>query len=108
MPAPITTQTQESVRADGHYLFTLHQAAIASTAYYKLENFSIPSYGAMPTFEWACPSGETFIFQSGSGEISIDGTPFSSLGTAKRQVFFRWLNHFIQASMVRYNLEYGL
>lgn len=108
MPAPTATQTQPSVRAQQHYLFTVHQAVMATTAYSKLETLSIPGGGAMPTFEWVCPSGGSFLYETGAGELKLDGTPYSSLSSGAKEIFFRWLNHFMQAAMVKYNKEYGL
>lgn len=108
MPAPVATQTKESARVAAHYLFTLNQQLIATTAYAKLDALVIPPGSSMPYFEWVCPNGPTFIYSPGNGQLRLDGTDFSSLGSGQKLIFFRWLNHFIQACMVRYNEEYGL
>jgi hypothetical protein len=108
MPAPVATQTQESVRTEAHYLSTLHQGVIAATAYAKVDTFNIPGYGAMPSFEWVCPTGDSFLYEQGSGELRLSGTPYSSMGSGEKEIFFRWLNHFVHKCMVKYNKEYGL
>ena len=108
MPAPVATQTQGSVRVDAHYLFTVHQQLVATTAYSKLETFAILPYGSMPYFEWASPSGQTFVYSPGAGQLRLDGTDYSALETEQKRIFFRWLNHFIHACMHKYNREYNL
>jgi hypothetical protein len=108
MPAPTATQTQESVRTDAHYLFTVHQAKIAETAYSKLDTLSIPGGSSMPYFEWGCPTGEVFIYSPGNGQLRLDGTDYSSLSPDLKIIFFRWLNHFMHKCMLKYNKEYGL
>lgn len=107
MPALVITQTVETTRVDAHKLFTLNQAMIAASAYNKIDQFSIPGGSSMPNYEWPSPEG-TFNYESGAGEIRFNGTPFSGLGADDKNLFFRWLPHFIQKAMRYYNKSYGL
>lgn len=107
MPALVITQTKETVRMDAHGLFTANQIMIASSAYNKLDAYSLPGGGSMPTYEWSSPDG-VFIYENGVGELKFDGVPFSSIGSDAKNLFFRWLPHFIHKAMRYYNKQYGL
>lgn len=109
MPAPAEYQNQTGSITTGQAVFNQMKAIIAQTAYQKMVDYNPIGSGTFGgTYEWTCPENKTFIFSAGAGELSIDSTPYSSLGADMKEIFHRWLPQFTKRFILRYNLEYNI
>lgn len=108
MPAPYFDVSDSALyitQANTLYLAT-YPARYQSAVYY-LDNYTAPGGGAMLNFSWSSPTGDLFDY-NGSGQIALNTTPFPGLNVEQKRKFFRYLNKFIGACLINYNISYNL
>jgi len=108
MPAPKDKTTIESQMLTQHNVELETKAFRAANAYNLLEQYNWQGTGNIPNFSWTCPLGNDFAFSPGAGEILLDGSPYSTLNSSKKRIFFQYLPKFIQACLDFYDENYGL
>jgi hypothetical protein len=110
MPAPVINTTSiENQIAEAHEVELQNKAFRASNAYTILNNYNWNGVGQMPNpIDWTAPTGESFRFDSGAGELQFSGTLYSSLNAEQKRNFFQYLPKFIKVCMNRYDDNYNL
>lgn len=102
----LTSPEKQVIDANDRYLQNYSQRA--ADAYNYISNYTFPGGSAMVSHTWNAPTGNIFYLDMGAGNIQMDSTPFSSLGTAQKVIFFRYLQKFIGQCLKNYNINYGL
>jgi hypothetical protein len=108
MAAPLNQTSQYQQIANAHTVELLNKAKAASDAYQALSQYNFEGYGTLAAHSWTDPTGHVYAFTAGSGEITWDGTAYSSLGSDDKKLFFVYLKKFIIESMKRYDKDVGL
>lgn len=109
MPAPAEYQTQTTEILEGQKVFTQMKAIIAQTAFQKMVDYNPTGLGTYSgPYEWVCPDGPIFLYESGAGELKLDGIVYSSLGSEEKIIFHRWLPQFSKRFVLKYNKENGI
>ena len=109
MPAPLIFQTETDSILERQKIFTQVKANIAQTAYDKMVDYNPVGAGVFTsTFEWICPDGPTFIFSNGYGEIRLNGSVYSTLGSDEKEIFHKWLPQFSKQFVIKYNRDFNI
>lgn len=107
MPAPtnIANPEKKVLDANDRYLQTYFNRE--NNSYNYLLSYDYDGSSPMVNHTWTAPSGNVFDFDT-SGGFSMDTTPFSSLTTDEKVIFFRYLQKFVGECIKNYNLTYNL
>lgn len=97
--------------ADAHTVELLNKNALAEDAYTTISQYNFNGLGGFATvtpFEWTDPTGKSYRYISGAGELQFESTGYSSLSSGEKQQFFLYLKQFIHACLKQYDIDYNL
>jgi len=108
MAAPLNKSSEYFQITQAHSVELLNKNKMAEDAYQAIEQYNFEGTGTLSSHSWTDPTGRVYSYTSGAGEISFDGTAYSSLNPINKRAFFVYLKKFISQCMKRYDEEYNL
>lgn len=105
-PPSLTSPEKQVLDANDRYLQNYNQRA--TDAYLYISTYTFSPGGAMIDCTWTAPTGNIFKLDMFAGNLQLDSTPYSSLNTAQKIIFFRYLRKFIGQCLKNYNISNGL
>jgi hypothetical protein len=106
MPSQTDVSDNANYITQANTLYLATYPARYQSAVYYLDNYTAPGGGAMPSFTWSAPTGDSFSYVT--GDLSFNTSPFAGLNTEQKRKFFRYLNKFIGACLLNYNITNNL
>lgn len=107
MPAILNTANPEKKVLDANDVYLETWFTRENNAYVYLNAYNFNGSSPMVSHTWTAPSGNVFAFDTLGGGFSMDGSPFSSLPTDKKVIFFRYFQKFVGECVKNYNIYYS-
>jgi hypothetical protein len=108
MAALINRTSRSQQIAEAHTVQLLNKAKMADDAYITLVQYDFNGAGQLTSHSWTDPTGNTYEFTSGAGEIRFNSTGYGSLNPNDKKLFFRYLNKFVFQFLKKYDEDFNL
>lgn len=109
MAAPTFPQEITKISLDYRTRYYELNPKWAQALYEFLANYNFNGTGTMPDFTYVVPiSGDEIQFLNGSGEIRVNGNPYSSTNWEQKIILFKWERQFIRQGLIKYSHSYNI
>jgi hypothetical protein len=109
MPAPSQYQNRQKQFTDFHAELYYKMDIAQRACYQALDQYNPLGSGSMPDVELRIPNSYNIIkYRSGTGEIQLNGTDYSSLNATDKKIVFKYLDALTKECLLQYDILYNL
>jgi len=110
MPSVIP-RIKTTTQLDNHSIEIQTKDNRATTIYNNLQSYDYDPVSAshpMPGWAYTIPTNKNrIVFEPGAGEMYYEGTPYSSLPSEDKVIFWQWIDKAIVYGMKQYDKYWG-
>ena len=111
MPAPAYPRIKTLTQLDDHTVEIQTKDNRAAAIFLDLSIYDYDPVTAthpMPDFDYIVPTNQKKItYKNANGEMYYDSTPYSSMNSSQKVVFWQWIDKAIVFGMKNYDKNYG-